>query len=134
MKEQTSELENNIFFWQKLDTLILSGNVEAISKAGTPSPDYPKLVYPVDFGKVSDVLSNSGAPFYCFIGSLKDRRATAVIVQADILEREVFVKALIGCTEDEIRRIIKFINAAEFQKAILVRRGSDVPGWAHSDQ
>lgn len=133
MKSQGA-LENNIFFWQKLDTLILSGSRERLAEAGEPSPDYPRLVYPTEYAKIGEVSENGGTPLYCFIGSQKEKRASALIVQADILERELLVKVLIGCTEDEIERIIKFINAAEFQKAILIRRGSDVPQWAESDQ
>lgn len=133
MKVQRA-LENNIFFWQKLDTLILSSGMQRLASAGEPSPEYPRLVYPCDYVKIGEVSENGGTPLYCFIGSQKERQATALIVQADILERELLVKVLIGCSEEEIEKIIKFINAAEFQKAILVRRGSDVPQWAASEQ
>ncbi len=134
MKGKEKELENNVFFWQKLDTLILSSQIEIIRKKGEPSVDYPGLIYPVDFGCVKDTISAPGTPFYCFKGSLNSLSATALIVQADILSREVFTKVLIGCTEEECRLILKFINATEFQKAILVRRGTEVPSWASNDQ
>lgn len=132
MKEKVNELENSMYFWQKLDTLIVSGKMEIIGRAGQPSKDYPRLRYPVDFCRISE--GPSSMPLYCFRGSLKSGSATAVIVQADILCREVLTKALVGCTEQECALILKFINAAEFQKAILVRRGDEVPAWSASEQ
>ncbi len=133
-QKNQAELENNVFFWQKLDTLVLSGNMEMVRPAGSPSVDYPRLVYPADFLKITDAISSTGVPLYAFRGSKKTLTVDAVIVQADILAREVLAKVLISCTDKEIEHIIKFINGAEFQKGILVRRGSSVPNWADTDQ
>lgn len=134
MKEKERELENNIYFWQKLDTLLLSGKLEMVAKAGQASIDYPQLSYPVDFMRLSETVSAQGVPLYCFRGSQKSLSATALIVQADILSREVLTKVLVGCTEKECGWILKFINATEFQKAILVRRGLEVPDWAGEEE
>lgn len=133
-KEHTGELENNVFFWQKLDTIVLSGNMEVIRPEGSPSVDYPRLSYPVDFVKITDAVSSAGIPLYGFRGSQNSLSADAIIIQADILSREVLTKVLIGCTEEEIGLIIKFINAAEFQKAILIRRTTNIPDWAQQEQ
>lgn len=134
MKERERELENNVFFWQKLDTLILSGKLELIRKAGQASVDYPQLKYPVDFMSLAETTSSATqTPLYCFRGSKPAASATAVVVQADILSREVLTKILIGCTAEECALILKFINATEFQKAILIRRGKEAPGWASPD-
>lgn len=131
---RSSELENNVFFWQKLDTLVLSGNMETIRQAGSPSVDYPQLSYPVDYVRITDAISANGVPLLGFKGEGKGLSVTAIIVQADILERELLTKVLIGCDEEETERIVKFINAAEFQKAILVRRSNTVPTWAQAEQ
>ena len=40
---------------------------------------------------------------------------------------------LVGCSEEEINKILQFLNQTEFQKAILIRRGDDIPSWASSD-
>ena len=132
-EERANELENNAYFWQKLDTLILSGKLECIRKAGDASVDCPQLTYPVDFMVLKDVISAKDTPLYCFLGSKKTLSASAILVQADILSREVLTKVLVGCTPEECNLILKFINAMEFQKAILVRRGSQTPSWARGD-
>lgn len=133
MKEKERELENNIYFWQKLDTLVVSGNLVITSKKGTASPEYPQLVYPVDGATISDPL-NASSVIHGFRGSLKTLQVSSLVVQADILNRTVQTRILIGCTEEESIQILKFINATEFQKAILVRRGIEVPSWASNDQ
>ncbi len=133
MKEKERELENNIYFWQKLDTLVVSGNLVITSKKGTASPEYPQLVYPVDGATISDPL-NASSVIHGFRGSLKTLQVSSLVVQADILNRTVQTRILIGCTEEESIQILKFINATEFQKAILVRRGTETPAWANSDQ
>lgn len=132
-KERENELENNSYFWQKLDTLLLSGKLECVSKAGEFSADYPQLTYPVDFMALKDSTSASDKPLYCFRGSMPEISANAILVQADILSREVLPKILIGCTSQECELILKFINATEFQKAILIHRGSQTPSWARGE-
>lgn len=131
--EKGQELENNVYFWQKLDTLLLSGKLECIRKAGDPSVDCPQLAYPVDFMALKDVISAKDVPLYCFVGSEKTLSASAILVQADILSREVLTKVLVGCTQEECTLILKFINAMEFQKAILIRRGVQTPSWARGE-
>lgn len=133
MKGKENELENNSYFWQKLDTLLLSGTLECVRKAGESSVDYPQLTYPVDFMMIKDSTSTYGKPLYCFRGSDPVVKATAILVQADILSREVLPKILIGCTQNECQLILKFINATEFQKSIMVHRGSQTPSWARGD-
>ena len=43
------------------------------------------------------------------------------------------MKLLIGCSEEEKHEILEFLNQTEFQKAILVQRGNEVPDWAQND-
>lgn len=133
MKEQEREVENNIYFWQKLDTLILSSQLVIDQPKGSAHPQYPRLVYPVDRGVLKDTYSAQGIPIYVYRGSLPSKKANAIIVQADILHRECVTKPLIGCTEEECAMILKFINSTDFQKAILVRRSSSAPDWASTD-
>ena len=43
------------------------------------------------------------------------------------------VKLLVGCTEEDENDILEFLNQTEFQKAVLIRRGNEVPEWAQND-
>lgn len=128
------ELENNIYFWQKLDTLILSSQLIIDQPKGSAHPDYQSLIYPANRGYLKDAYTSQDAPIYVYVGTRGAEKADALIVQADILRRECAVKLLIGCTDEECERILKFTNSTDFQKAILVRRGNEAPTWAWTDK
>ena len=51
------ELENNALFWQKVDTLILSSTIELSNPKGSAHPQYPAMIYPVDYGYLTDTTS-----------------------------------------------------------------------------
>ena len=68
-----------------------------------------------------------------FRGSEKSSLVQAIAVSADILKKDCEVKLLVGCSEEEIHDILEFLNQTEFQKAVLLRRGNEVPEWAQND-
>ncbi len=127
------ELENNVYFWQKLDTLVLSGEVIIDRKKNSAHPTYPNLVYPVDYGYINDTRSQDGEGVDCFVGSGKKEEAQAVIVAVDILKKDIEIKIVLGCTSNEEEAILRFMNQTDFQKTIVVRRGKEVPAWSESD-
>ena len=127
-----NEFENNAFFWQKLDTLYLSNKLVIDRPKNTCHYKYSNLIYPVDYGYLSDSASNE-APIDVFKGSEKSSKVGAIVVSADILKKDCKVKLLIGCSEDEIHKILVFLNQTEFQKAIFLRRGNAMPEWANED-
>lgn len=53
------ELENNAFFWQKLDTLMFSSDCTIDRPKGSTHFKYSNLVYPVDYGFLSDTTAGS---------------------------------------------------------------------------
>lgn len=128
-----NSLENNAFFWQKLDTLFLSSKLVVDRPRSTMHYKYSNLVYPVDYGYLTDTTGSDQAPVDVFKGSLKTNLIGSIVISADILKKDCEVKLLIGCTEEEEQEILVFLNQTDFQKAILVRRGNDVPEWAHND-
>lgn len=122
------ELLNNGYFWQKIDSLVLSTNIVISQVKGSHHPKYMNMVYPVDYGYLEDTDQ-----IKVFKGSLKRSSADAVMIVADILKRDLEVKLLWGCTEAEELETIRFINQTDYQKGILVRRGNVLPEWAMTD-
>lgn len=127
--------ENNAFFWQKLDTLFLSSGFSIARKKGDIHPNFANLIYPVDYGHVDDTKSISGEGVSLYAGSLNRNKITAVIVAADILAKELDVKLLVGCTDEEVEEVLRFLNQTDYQKTVLIRRGdsSSIPTWAETD-
>lgn len=133
MKQNVKELENNIYFWQKLDTLMLSGKLVIERPKDSAHPNYPEMIYPVDYGYLKDTLSSDQEPIDAFKGSLRTNQVNQITVAADILKKDLEVKLLIGCTDEETLAIMQMLNGTEFRKAILIRRAKSAPAWAESE-
>lgn len=127
------EIENNALFWQKVDTLVLSSTMKIDRPKGTAHRKYPNLIYPVDYGYLTDTTSSDGTTVNVFRGTKNTNRVEAILLSADILKKDCLARLLIGCTEEEKKEILEFMNQMEFQKTILVQRGNDVPDWATND-
>lgn len=128
-----SEYENNAYFWQKVDTLYLSNDVKVVKKKGDVHDTFRNLVYPLDYGRIEDLASVSGKGVAVYLGSGNRHQVTALAVAADILAKELDVKILAGCTEEEVSQVLHYLNQTDFQKTVLIRRGSEVPSWGVSD-
>lgn len=128
-----NSIENNAFFWQKLDTLLLSSNFILKQVAGSSHAQYSNLIYPVDYGYLSDTLSpdQQGIPMYK--GALSSHQVSTIIVAADILNKDIEVKLLVGCTPEQEDKILRFVNQTDYQKTILIRRSNEVPAWGLSE-
>ena len=124
------EFENNALFWQKVDSLFLSGTKTLMKKKGEHHDTYNNLVYPVDYSRIVDMKSPSAHGVAVYMGSGNRNSVTGLIVAADILEKELDVKLLAGCTDEEIEDVLRYLNQTEFQKTIVIRRNSVVPEWA----
>lgn len=125
-----NKYENNAFFWQKIDTLLSSSTLEVVRKKGETHITYPDLVYPADYGRLKDDNNDKGICVYIGSGRMEVK---SLIVAADILKRDLDVKILVGCNDEEEESVLRFLNQTDFQKTILVRRGNDLPSWGFTD-
>lgn len=128
-----SEFLNNAYFWQKIDTLFYSSHMEVVSKKGATHQRYKNLVYPLDYGYLTDTLSESGHGIAVFLGTSGVESVSTMVIAADILKKDVEIKLLVGCTPEEELAVLEFLNQTDFQKTILVRRGKSIPSWAVSN-
>lgn len=123
------EFENNAFFWQKLDTLLMSSTLVINRPKGAVHPEFHNLIYPIDYGYLTgdeDFRDHIGV----YKGSRFAYRVDSVVVCADILKKDIEVKLLVGCTEEEVKLILEFLNQTDYQKTVILRRGNDIPNWA----
>ncbi|MEY8380091.1 Inorganic pyrophosphatase [Erysipelotrichaceae bacterium NYU-BL-E8] len=112
---------------------MLSGKLVIDRPKNSAHPDYPNMIYPVDYGYLKDTLSSDQEPIDAFKGTIRTNQVTQIAVAADILKKDCEVKLLIGCTEEETLDVMKMLNGTEFRKAILIRRGNSAPSYAESD-
>lgn len=129
-----NNFENNAYFWQKVDTLYFSSKFVLDRPKGSIHPNYQNLIYPVDYGYLTDTLApRETSAIDVFKGSQTSTSVQTLIVAADILLKDLEVKLLVGCSAEEEEEILLFLNQTDFQKTILVRRGNDIPSWGVSD-
>ena len=128
-----AQYENNAWFCQKFDSLCLSSGFCLTRKKGDVHPVFANLIYPTDYGYVKDTNSVSGNGVSVYAGSLSRNTITALVVAEDILAKELDVKILIGCTNEEVEDVLRFLNQTDYQKTVLIRRGKDIPSWGMTD-
>ncbi|PKM64895.1 MAG: Inorganic pyrophosphatase [Firmicutes bacterium HGW-Firmicutes-20] len=126
-------IENNAYFWQKLDTLFFSSKLVISRNKGDVHPKYHNLVYPVSYGYLEDTFNQEQEGIAVYRGSGLASSISTIVIAADILKKDIDVKLLVGCTQAEEEEILRFLNQTDFQKTILVRRGNTVPNWATTE-
>ena len=127
-----NKYENNAYFWQKIDTICFSNSFVLLRSRNEAHSEFPNLIYPVDYGYLQDTLSASQG-INVYRGSEKSSTVQAIVIAADILKKDVEVKIILGCTEQEEEDILRFLNQTDLQKAVLIRRGNDIPSWGITD-
>lgn len=128
-----NQLENNAFFWQKLDSIYFASSIVITQPQGSLHSTFANLVYPVDYGYLNDTLSQDLLGIAIYKGKGSAYSVEAILVAADILKKDIEVKLLVGCSQEEVDKILRFVNQTEYQKTIIVRRGNDVPTWSNPD-
>ncbi|MGI6608881.1 MAG: Inorganic pyrophosphatase [Erysipelotrichaceae bacterium] len=124
------EFENNALFWQKIDTLYLSSDLVISRPRNSVHPAYKNLVYPVDYGYLKDLHGENPDHISVYRGTLDATNVSSLVVCADVLKRDIEVKLLVGCNEQEVNSILEFLNQTDFQKSVVVNRGKNIPAWA----
>jgi inorganic pyrophosphatase len=108
-------------FWTSLDSLVAACTPRIDRPRGSRHPRYPDLIYPLDYGYLEGTLSPDGGGIDIWVGSLADKRVTAIVCTVDSVKRDSEMKILIGCTPQEARIIFSFHND-DAQAAVLVER------------
>ena len=108
-------------FWQALDRLVAGREVVIDRPRGTSHPRYPEFAYPLDYGYLAGTRSGDGEGVDVWIGSQPQQGVTAVVCTVDLLQLDVEVKILLGCTQQEARQALAVHNWGSMS-AILVER------------
>ena len=128
-----NQLENNAFFWQKLDSIYFASSIVITQPQGSFHPTFKNLIYPVDYGYLNETLSQDQLGIAIYKGKGSAFSVEAILVAADILKKDIEVKLLVGCSQEEVDKILRFVNQTEYQKTIIVRRGYEVSNWSNPD-
>ncbi|QAA33685.1 inorganic pyrophosphatase [Clostridium manihotivorum] len=116
-------MEDNMKFWNALDTLVAQSEIIIDRPKGTSHPKYPKFIYEVDYGYLKNTTSMDGSGVDIWRGTDVNQKIDAIMCTVDLNKKDSEIKILIGCTEAEIEKIYRTHNDSSNMKGILIRRG-----------
>jgi len=112
-------MEND--FWEYLERLIEESTIVVDRPKGTAHPQFPEMIYPLDYGYFQDTTSMDGGGIDIWVGSQTKKNLDAIICTIDLNKKDIEIKLLIGCSEVNQKTIIDFHNS-DAMRAFLIRR------------
>ena len=109
-------------FWNRLDKLLDSAEMIIDRPKGSRHPKYTGIVYPLDYGYLSNTSGGDGNEIDIWCGSESLNRLVAIICTVDTMKNDTEIKLLIGCTETEIEIVNRFHNENQYMSGLVVRR------------
>ena len=109
-------------FWTNLDILLQSTELVIDRPRGSSHPRYSSLVYPLDYGYLKEISGGDGNELDVWRGTYTEAKLDAIVCTVDLLKKDVEVKLLVGCTEQEKIIICDFHNNSKYMAAILLKR------------
>lgn len=100
----------NNSFWRQLSQLTETHSIVIDRPRGSPHPRYPETIYPLDYGYLEETTSSDGYGIDVWLGSLSgtEKSLTGILCTFDTLKRDLEIKLLIGCTEEDAQIIQGF--------------------------
>jgi inorganic pyrophosphatase len=96
-------------FFARLDVLVREAEFRLDRPRGTEHPRNPGAVYPVDYGHLAGTTGGDGDGVDVFRGTA-DAGVVAAALTADLVKRDVEVKVLVGCTDQEVAAVEQFLS------------------------
>ena len=113
-----------ISFWSQLDALVRTSELIIDRPKGSHHPRVSSIVYPLDYGYLSNTSGGDGNEVDVWRGSLPEACLDAVICTADLHKRDTEVKLLIGCSEEEKQIVFRFHKTNGMGVILVERTGS----------
>lgn len=97
-------------FWREISRLAATNSIIIDRPKGSPHPRYPEVIYSLDYGYLEGTTSADGNGTDVWLGSLNtiNKMLTGILCTFDTLKRDIEIKLLIGCTEEDLQIIQDF--------------------------
>jgi inorganic pyrophosphatase len=101
-------MQTDSTFWQGMAALAATHPIVIDRPKGKPHPNWPNLIYPLNYGYLEGTSASDGGGIDVWLGSLDSRSLTGILCTFDKLKNDAEIKLLLGCTEDDVRIISDF--------------------------
>lgn len=115
-------VSNTPAFWKACDALVRSSAITTDRPKGAPHPRHPELIYPLVYGYLVGTTAGDGAGIDVWLGGCADKSVTAIACTVDQLKRDAELKLLLGCTDDEIATVSRFLSVTAGLRCIVLNR------------
>ena len=95
-------------FWQEIAQLVKNNPIIIDRPKHSAHPRYPEIIYPLDYGYLENTTAPDGGGIDLWLGSLETKTLTGILCTFDTLKRDMEIKLLLGCTDDDLQIIQKF--------------------------
>ena len=109
-------------FFTKLDHMCATAHLRIDRPKASRHPRVPQAIYPVDYGYLEGTTGGDGEGVDVFKGSADSTGVVGVVVTADLEKRDVEVKILLDCTDEEIKQVHHLVVDVLEIGGLLVRR------------
>lgn len=117
-------MTNLAAFFTALDELVRKTPLRIDRPQGSSHPRFPEIVYPLDYGYLEETAGGDGDGVDVFRGSADGTGIVGVALTADLTKRDVEVKVLLDCSDEEIDRVEHFLLERLRLNSAVVRRDS----------
>ena len=97
------------FDWAGWEALILKNGITLDRPYRSPHPQYPEIIYPINYGFVNGTMSSDGDEVDVFVGSA-EHGLVGLLMTTDYGRGDREIKLLCHCTPEEIYLANGFIN------------------------
>ena len=108
-------------FWAYLDQLVATSRIVIEHPKGSADPGHLGDAYPASYGYLEGTRSMDGEGIDVWVGAGEAGPVQGVVCTVDLARRDSEVKILLGCSDDEIVRIVAFHTIGQM-RGLLVRR------------
>jgi len=108
-------------FWEYLQRLVETSQIVLDRPKGSTHPRHKQQPYPVSYGYLAGTTAIDAGGVDIWVGSLKEKKVVGALCTVDLLKRDTELKILYDCTEDEITKIMHFVNSDQMQGFYIKR-------------
>jgi inorganic pyrophosphatase len=95
-------------FWSDLEELVAAHDLVIDRRRGSPHPNHPEMIYPLDYGYIEGTTAGDGAGIDVWLGSLAQSSLTGILLTLDHVKKDAEIKILLGCTTEDVASIVDF--------------------------
>jgi inorganic pyrophosphatase len=101
-------MEPDNSFWHEISQLIKENQIIIDRPKHSAHPRYPGILYPLDYGYLENTIASDGGGVDVWLGSLETKTLTGILCTFDTIKRDMEIKLLIACADDDIQIIQTF--------------------------